>query len=384
MLLPAAVLMQMCLGATYSWAVFVQPLRDYTGLLQGTVQLPFSVFYFAFPVTVIVSGNLLHRIGPRKCACGGGVLFGCGWILAAAGGYHFTYTVLGIGLLAGIGAGMAYIVPIAICIQWFPRQKGLVTGIAVAGFGGGAALVSQIAGHLLTLSNTTPYLIFMYFGLFFLGGIFLPGLLMQHPPHFVKTARQRLALKQIFGRRLFRVLFPAMCIGLAAGFAVNANLKELYTAADVRVSILAVSFFAMANAAGRIVWGLVFDRIKPLTAITGNLAAQALALFGAPWILQSEPGLLAFAVLTGFNYGGVLVLYASTAAQAWGSQNVGQVYAWLFAANIPAALSPLLAGFGYDATGSFTVPLIVVAVGLATMALFVHSNSHTLGSAMSD
>ena len=125
--------MQMCLGATYAWSVFVLPLKQTTGILQGTAQLPFSLFYFAFPATMIVTGTLLPRIGPRRCAMIGGLLFGGGWMLAALGNLHFTFTILGIGLMAGIGVGCAYIVPIATCVRWFPRHKGLVTGVAVAG-----------------------------------------------------------------------------------------------------------------------------------------------------------------------------------------------------------------------------------------------------------
>lgn len=98
----AAVAMQMCLGATYSWSVYVQPLRELTGLMQGPVQLPFTLFYFAFPATMIASGSLLPRLGPRRAAVMGGLLFGCGWMLASLGSRHFAFTTVGIGLLAAL------------------------------------------------------------------------------------------------------------------------------------------------------------------------------------------------------------------------------------------------------------------------------------------
>jgi len=135
MILVAAVIMQLCLGATYSWSVYVQPLRQLTGLMQGTAQLPFSLFYFAFPATMMFAGQFLSRLGPRRCAMLGGILFGGGWMLAGLGRLNFLYTVLGIGFLAGIGAGFAYIVPIATCIRWFPKHQGLMTAIAGARFG---------------------------------------------------------------------------------------------------------------------------------------------------------------------------------------------------------------------------------------------------------
>ena len=106
-ILAAAVIMQMCLGATYAWSVFVLPLKAITGVLQGTAQLPFSMFYFAFPATMIVTGTLLPRWGPRRCAMGGGLLFGGGWMLAGLWRWHFAFAVVGIGLMVGIGAGFA-------------------------------------------------------------------------------------------------------------------------------------------------------------------------------------------------------------------------------------------------------------------------------------
>jgi len=109
----AAVVMQMCLGATYAWSVFVLPPKQMTGIFQSTAQLPFSLFYFAFPAAMMVTGTLLPKIGPRRCALIGGLFFGGGWLLAALGRFHFGLTILGIGLLAGIGVGFADIVPIA-------------------------------------------------------------------------------------------------------------------------------------------------------------------------------------------------------------------------------------------------------------------------------
>lgn len=371
--LPAAVMMQLCLGATYSWSVYVQPIKDLSGLTQGPVQLPFSIFYFVFPAMVMVSGHLLYRWGPRLCACIGGLLFGSGWVVAGLGSHHFGFTVLGIGVLAGLGVGLAYIVPIAICIQWFPRHKGMVTGVAVAGFGGGAALVSQLAGWLMADFHWTPFKLFPFFGLLFLMGVGVSGLAMRYPPHFKPGQLSRLPSKTIFASGTFWILYGAMMAGLAAGFAVNANLKELYSVQDFGTGILAVSLFAVANAAGRLIWGIIFDRVSSAAAIQANLVLQALVLLGAPWVLRSDAGLLAFAMATGFNYGGVLVLYASSAARLWGGERVGQVYAWMFSANIPAAAAPILAGYGYDLTGSFTLPFGVIMLLLVSAAIGVRA-----------
>jgi OFA family oxalate/formate antiporter-like MFS transporter len=372
-ILAAAVVMTLCLGATYSWSVYVPALKQISGLSQGAVQLPFSVFYAVFPLTVILSGTLLSRLGPRVCAVAGGIAFGGGWMLAGLGGSHFAFTVTGIGMLAGVGVGFAYIVPIAVCIQWFPRHRGLVTGIAVAGFGGGAALVSQAAGHLMHVQGLTPFAVFGRFGLTFLAVVTLAGLAMEAPAlerNGEPARRTRLPLAAVLGRSSFWVLYAAMFCGLAAGFAVNANLRDLCPGSGPRVGILAVSLFAVANALGRVLWGWLFDRVASSgRVIRANLLCQAAVLLCGPWFLRSEPGLLVFALLTGLNYGGVLVVYAASAARLWGNENVGQVYGWLFSSNAAAALAPVLAGVVYDRTGQFTGFLFALGLVLLAAAL---------------
>lgn len=366
-ILVSAVVLQMCLGATYSWSIYVQPLRDLTGLLQGTAQAPFTIFYFTFPATMIVSGGLLPRLGPRRSAVLGGILFGGGWLLAGAGTVHFAFTAAGIGAVAGVGVGFAYIVPIATCIRWFPRHKGLVTGTAVAGFGGGAALVSQAGGWLMSEHGFTPFETFTAFGAAFLVLTVGAGLTMENPPDAGARPAPSHARppSRVGSDPVFRILYLAMFTGLAAGFTVNANIRDLYRNGSLEAGIRAVALFAVANAAGRIGWGFLFDRMRSAAAVTANLLCQAAVLFCAPLLLRSDLGLQGFALLTGFNYGGVLVVYVSSVARRWGGDMVGQVYGWLFSANIPAAFAPMAAGFAFDRTGSFTAPLLAVA-GLLT------------------
>ncbi len=353
-ILAAAVVMQMCLGATYAWSVFVLPLRQITAILQGTAQLPFSMFYFAFPATMIVTGTLLPKIGPRRCAVVGGLLFGGGWMLAAMGRFHFALTILGIGLMAGIGVGFAYIVPIATCVRWFPRQKGLVTGVAVAGFGGGAALVSHAAGTLMETMGMGPFATFGLLGVLFMLLVALAGAVMENPPDSGGVVQQRLPVTDILKDRSFVFLYLAMFAGLAAGFAVSANMKELYAGTGVQAGVKAVAAFALANAAGRITWGWIFDHGRSTVILQVNLLLQAALLLSHGLILRSDAGLLAFAALAGFNYGGILVLYASAAAEKWGSERLSQVYGWLFSSNIPAAVSPIVGGVVFDRMGSFS------------------------------
>lgn len=361
MIILSALLMQLCLGATYSWSVYVQHIKTIVGISQAQAQIPFSVFYFVFPLTMIFSGTLIDKLGPRIAAISGGILFGSGWLISSLGIYNFAYTILGNGIVAGVGAGIAYIVPISTCIKWFPNNKGLVTGVAVAGFGGGAALVSTAAGYLLKL-NFTPFVLFGYFGLAFIFLIVFSGFFMRNPPDFSKTVTFKLSFREVLTDKRFIILYFAIFTGLAAGFAINANIKEFYKSATLMTGVSAVSFFALANAAGRVIWGSIFDRFDSRIIIQLNLLSQALLLFASPLIVTSSTGLLIFALISGFNYGGVLVVYAGSVARIWGADKVSSVYGLLFSANIPGAVAPLFAGYFYDLTGNFMIPMSIIAI----------------------
>jgi OFA family oxalate/formate antiporter-like MFS transporter len=368
LMLVAAVVMQLCLGATYAWAVFVAPLRELTGLGQGPVQAPFTAFYVVFPLTTIVAGSLLERLGPRRCAWLGGLLFGTGWLLAGLGRLHFSFTLVGVGLLGGIGVGFAYLVPIATGILWFPRRKGLVTGIAVAGFGGGAALIARLASGFMESWELDPFRTLSWLGAVFLVVVPMAGSAMRLPPSADPPTSRPEPLRGVRSDPLFRLLYFAMFAGLAAGLTINANLRELAPHMTPRAGVAAVSWFALANAAGRIVWGWLFDRLAPRSVVVANLLLQSALLFAAPWLLEAPAGLLWLAALAGFNYGGVLVVYASAAARRWGAERVGSIYGWLFSSNAPASFTPFLAGLAYDWRGSFTAPLVSIGALLAFAA----------------
>jgi MFS transporter, OFA family, oxalate/formate antiporter len=368
LILVAAVAMQLCLGATYSWAVFVGPLRNALGLSQGAAQFPFTVFYFVFPATMVIAGSLLSRLGPRLSAMLGGALFGGGWVVASFGSEQFVFVVLGIGALAGIGVGFAYIVPIAVCIRWFPERQGLVTGIAVAGFGGGAALIGQIAGRALGMDGVTAFTLFRTLGIAFGLIVAVAGTAMRFPVAEPGRGPVQWNVRVLLRRKEFPRLYLAMVAGLAAGFAVNANLKELAPADALGVGLLSVSLFAAANALGRILWGALFDRLGAPMALRLNLVAQAVVLL-AGILLAGEPAVFAlFAAAAGFNYGGVLVLYASTVGRVFGVESVGQVYGLLFTANIVAAPAPVVCGLVFDRFGSFAPALLVLAALLLAAA----------------
>jgi OFA family oxalate/formate antiporter-like MFS transporter len=263
-------------------------------------------------------------------------------------------------------------------VRWFPNRKGLVTGIAVAGFGGGAALVSQLAGRLL--ETFSPFEIFRMLGVVFGVTVLCAGSLMRFPPGVQQASAGFRNIAGLLTHQTFRTLYLAMVVGLAAGFAVNANLRELAPARAAETGILAVSAFAVANALGRILWGVLSDRIRPELALRLNLLAQAVVLAGGLLLVRGPSEFVAFASGAGFNYGGVLVLYASTVAKLFGAERVGEVYGLLFTANIVASPAPMVCGYLFDFTGSFAPALgvLIVLLLISTRLKFQHAGTENV------
>ena len=133
-----AVLIQLSLGAIYAWSVFTPALNE-AGWSKLQTQAVFAIGLAVFAVVMVFAGRLLVRLGPRALALMGGATLGAGYALAGLlGATSFWVVAVCIGLIGGTGIGLAYVVPIAVGMRWFPDRKGMITGLAVAGFGFGA------------------------------------------------------------------------------------------------------------------------------------------------------------------------------------------------------------------------------------------------------
>ena len=127
----------------------------------------FQELLLALGITAGFGGYLNNRFGPRVVATTGGILYGLSFILAGFAAPHLSLLYLTYGVIGGIGVGLAYIVPLAILVKWFPDRRGFITGLAVAGFGAGAAITSPLAANVL-LPAFGVSLTFIYLGIVYL------------------------------------------------------------------------------------------------------------------------------------------------------------------------------------------------------------------------
>ena len=361
--LTASVVIQMCLGGIYAWSAFVPALSGKYGLTGTQTQTIFGAVVAMLALSMLLSGRLQDRWGPRPVAMIGAGLYAGGYLLAGHSGGTYPLLLLGIGLIAGTGIGFAYICPLATCIKWFPERKGLITGVAVAGYGAGAIVLSALAAVFFA-RGWDVLAIFRWVGVVY-GAIVLLAALVLSVPEAAPGARPaaRVRLTEVLGHRALWGAVTGIFCGTFAGLIVIGNLKPLGLDARVApaVATAAISALAVGNAAGRMSWGAIYDRwgraVLPISLFF--LAAAVLALLEA----RSFPaGLLAGAVLVGFGFGAALVLYAARVASVWGPERVGSIYPLVMLFHGAGAIvGPPVGGRLVDLTGGYTVPLLVAA-----------------------
>jgi OFA family oxalate/formate antiporter-like MFS transporter len=290
-----------------------------------------------------------------------------------------------IGFMAGAGIGFAYVCPIAALMKWFPDQKGLVSGIAVAGFGLGAYLFSQKWGALGYIGQQGIFPFFIMHGVVCIVGVTGGALLLSNPPSTAPTADKKIlpdstwqeTLKKPAFYLLWMMFFSGamaglMVIGIIKVFAgeqlvvaaleAGGTLNASETSALMLKGAAAVGLLAIFNAVGRIVWGFISDRIgRTPTFVTMFLLQAAIMFFLAG--MKTEASLSIGAALVGFNFGGNFALFPSATADFFGAKNLGANYGWVFTSYGIAGVVGIAAGnFAKILTGSYAAAFTLAAI----------------------
>src|SRR5881392_2883425 len=173
----AGVFFQIALGAVYAWSVFRVPLTKQFGWSISQVTLTFTISIFVLGFAAFFGGLWLNRKGPRIVALTGGAFYGVGVFLASFT-HSLAWLYISYGLIGGVGLGLGYIVPVAVLVKWFPDKRGLITGIAVGGFGAGALITAPVATRLIQsvgVLSTSAYLGIAYLIVTIIAGIWKAG-----------------------------------------------------------------------------------------------------------------------------------------------------------------------------------------------------------------
>jgi OFA family oxalate/formate antiporter-like MFS transporter len=374
----AAVVMQICLGAAYGWSVFVKPLiaQEHWQLTQ--VSLTFTLAILFLGVGTVIGGLWQDRVGPRRVATVAGVIYGIGYLIAgfAAKGHSLAGLYLGYGVISGIGMGMGYITPVATLVKWFPDRRGLMTGVAVAGYGAGALIFSPIAARLIQTSGVPAT--FWIFGIVYLILVTAAGQFYANPPQgYVPSgwsptsAVQKTATKidftvtQAMGTWQFWLLWAMLFLNVSAGIMIISQASPMAQQL-VGMSPLAaagmVGLISIFNGAGRVFWAWVSDLIGRAPVYFMLYAIQAIIFFALTSVHNITVFSLMFAVI-GLCYGGGFGTMPSFTADFFGAKYMGGIYGWILLAWGAAAVpSPILIAHVRQNTGSYGTAIHIIAV----------------------
>jgi OFA family oxalate/formate antiporter-like MFS transporter len=378
----AGVFLQIALGAVYAWSVFRVPLSKQFGWSISEVTLTFTISIFVLGFAAFFGGLWLNRKGPRIVALTGGALYGLGVFLASFS-HSLSWLYLSYGLIGGIGLGFGYIVPVAVLVKWFPDRRGLITGIAVGGFGAGALITAPVATRLIQsvgVLSTFAYLGIAYFLITIISGAF-----MQNPPDGWKPegwspttlqTSQRAghdfvlseALKTWQWYALWLLLFLNTCAGISV-ISQEAPIFQELTGASAIAAAGMVGLASIGNAVGRVFWAWVSDLITRRATFAVMFILQVLLFWFLPSIATvALMTIVTFVVL--MCYGGGFGTMPAFAADYFGPKNVGPIYglmltAWSFA----SAVGPLLIAHMRETAGSYRGALHIIAGVMAVSIL---------------
>lgn len=375
----------LALGVLYSWSVISKGIPEGWGWSEADRSLPYSVACLVFALIMVPAGRMQDRIGPRFVASIGGLLVGIG-MLAASQTTTVLGFIIGFGLLAGAGIGFGYASATPPAVKWFAAARtGLIAGIVVSGFGLASVYVAPLVKEMIQAYGLSETM--MILGIGFLVVVVGLAQLLQPPPSgyvpagTVPPTPGATAVKVDYdpGEMLktwqFYVLWFMYACAAGAGLMIISKLaKMVEVQAGVTLGFILVAILAVGNGAGRIIAGMLSDKIGRKMTLFICFVLQAVSIM---LLSQAETGnalgntfiLAVLSALIGANYGANLSLFPSITKDFYGIRNFGVNYGLVFTSwGLGGFMLSILAGRVYDQTLTFAFAYYCSAVLLAVAA----------------
>ncbi len=361
--------LQVCFGTVYAWSFFQTILVRQLGWSFTETAWAFSLTILSLGTSAAWAGALLPRVGPRRLAVTGSVMFAGGYMLASLALHLDTLALfyVGYGVIGGAGIGLGYVTPVATVAKWFPDKKGLATGIVVMGFGVGAFLLSKGLAPLL-VSHLAGDLsqVFLGLGVIFACILIPCSLLLSNPPTAASAIAEQTSADEsdsvapYLRSSEFVLMWIVFFCNIAAGISIISFQSELLqevwgladptvepaTLAEYGATLIAVS--SLCNGVGRLFWGLLSDRLGRVRVFRILLASQ-MVVFGIlmternPWVFSA---LVCYVLLC---FGGGFATMPSFVLDVFGPQKMSTIYGTILTAWAAAGIcGPLYVGYLKD------------------------------------
>jgi len=386
----------LALGILYTWSIFKGAIKQ--SIEAGTFNWkldalndPYAVCCLVFAFAMILAGKCQDRFGPRITAFIGGILVGLGFLLISQT-TNYALWIVGFGVLAGTGIGFGYSSATPPALKWFPPAKtGLIAGLVVSGFGLASVYIAPLSQYLLQIWGLQNAMLF--FGVAFVIVVCTLSMLLVNPPAGyvpkggakagktspLAAAQADATPSHMMKTPVFYKIWFIYFIGAGAGLMVISSVAGMAKKSMGDLAFLAVAILAIGNAAGRIIGGLISDKIGRKATLIIMLTFQAILMLIAIPVVGAEqsPALLIVLLATfiGFNYGTNLSLFPSLTKDKWGLKNFGINYgivftAWGVGGFVMGRLSQMLFAKYGNYTSSFLTACALLIVGaILTMTL---------------
>lgn len=378
------VTMNLALGCLYGWSVFVAPLEKEFKWKRADTSMVFTIAVVVFALSFIVAGRLQDRLGPFKISIIGAVLVSLGFFLCSYADSMTKFFVF-FGVLGGLGNGFGYATPIPVMSKWFPDKRGLAVGLAVGGYGAGSAIFGPLSVNYLIphfgWRTTFQILGALFFVMTVFGSFFMknpePG---YKPAGWTPAPASKSAATaydftpgEVLRTPTFYFMWIGYACGCAAGLMVISQLVPFAKSMGLPGTVLA-SFTlvvgAFGNAMGRILSAWMSDHLGRINVLRLMIAISMVAMPILYKVGGNIVALFAMLFVVYWCYGTQLSVNAATAADFWGTKNVGINYGLLFTAwGVAGLIGPkYIGGALYDKYHDYRVSFYAAAA-LAAVAL---------------
>ncbi len=378
-ILTAGVFINLCLGVLYAWSVISKSLVTEMGWSATQAGLPYTIAVVTFALGMLVAGNLQDRMGPRIMAVSGAAMVGLGLLISSVATSPMML-LLSFGILVGTGIGFTYSCLSPTAMKWFhPSKKGMVNGLIAGGFGMAPLYLAPLSSTLITnigINNT-----FMVLG----AGVLLisiplaftivtpeKGYKPEVPAGYTDSAKAstyNFTWREMVKTRQFYMMWIAFAFASSAGLMLIGNIANIAAQKGVASAAALVSILAIANTLGRVLMGMLSDKIGRTQTLLLAIALQTLNMILFP-MYTTMAGFVGGAILAGIGYGALLSVFPSLTADYYGIKNYGSNFGVVYLAwGASGFMGPVMASVIFDATGSFGLAYTISAVMLAIAAV---------------
>jgi len=365
------------LGAMLSLSVFLQPMAEAMGWSRTGISMAALLNFLCMGAGSFVWGALSDRFGARAVVLSGGVLLGLGLVTASQAATLGQFQLL-FGGLVGLAAGSLYTPMTAVTTRWFTRHRSLAVALVSAGLSLGSSTAAPLARWLITSYDWR-------FAMLVIGDlawiVIIPAaLLVRNPPAAVPAtpaatadaAGRELTVAEALRTPQFAAIALTFfaCCAAHSGPIFHMVTNAIDHGLPVMTAATVLSAAGLASLGGKIVCGLVADRVGAKRVLVAGLALQAVAV-SLYLVTRETASFYAVAMIFGFAYGGVMPLYAILVRDYFGDRIMGTVFgAVAFTSTLGMALGPWAGGWLYDAFGSyFWLFLGSCGIGLGAVAI---------------